>query len=59
MMNFTAGMKKPGAPVNNGTVDKKNKPTFYEIMDCHLWADHKEIVMSTDEMLNLAHYQKW
>ena len=58
MAHFTAGMKRPGAPVKNGTVDKKEKPTFYEIMDMNVCADHKEIVKSASEMVKLSHYQK-
>ena len=58
MASNNAGKKRPDAPVKNGTVDNKEKPTFYELVDMNVWADHKEIVKSASEMVNLAHYQK-
>ena len=50
-----AGKKRPGAPVQNETVDKKDKPTFYELMGVNPWADCKEIEKIADEKLKLGH----
>ena len=55
MAHYTAGKKRPGAPVQKETVDKKDKPTFYELMGVNPWADCKEIEKIADEKLKLGH----
>ena len=50
MTHFTTGMKRPGAP-NCPLVEKKDKPTLYELIGLNVWGGTKEIEKTLNEKL--------